>query len=71
MSMVMQFSLGKNILKYVTYRDNEKGNIVRYQRPKKFQSIYIQSAEVFVTNLVLDVLCLDIYEYQSILDAAV
>ena len=55
---------------YLQKRD-EKRNIVRYQQPKKFQSIYIHIADMFVTNVALNAdLCMEIYEYQSILDAA-
>ena len=55
---------------YLEKRD-EKINIVRYQQPKKFQNIYIHFAEIFVTNVALDAdLCVEIYEYQSIQDAA-
>ena len=55
---------------YLQKKDQKK-NIVRYQRPKKVNSVYIHIGEIFVTNVALDVdLCMDIYEYQSILDAA-
>ena len=52
-------------------KKDEKRRAVRYQHPKKQQSIYIHVAEVFVTNVALDEdLSMDIYEYQSILNAA-
>ena len=51
-------------------KKDEKKRVVPYQRPKKQQSIYIH-AEVFVTNVALDEdLSMDIYEYQSIFNAA-
>ena len=50
---------------------DRKRNIVRYWWSKKFQSIYIHIAEIFVTKVALAAaLCIEIYEYQSILDAA-
>ena len=46
-------------------KKDEKRRAVRYQHPKKQQSIYIHVAEVFVTNVALDEdLSMDIYEYQ-------
>ena len=52
-------------------KKDEKKRVVRYQHPKKQQSIYIHVAQVFVTNVALDEdLSMDIYEYQSISNAA-
>ena len=45
-------------------KQDEKRNIVRYQQPKRFQSMYIHIAEIFVTIVALDAdLCMEIYEY--------
>ena len=52
-------------------KNNEKKRIVSYTRPEKQQSIYIHIAEIFVRIVALNEdLCMDIDEYQSILNAA-
>ena len=53
---------------YLQNKD-ENSSTVKYQRLKKAQHAYIHIAEIFVTNVALDEdLCMDKYEYQSILN---
>ena len=48
-------------------KQDEKKHIVRYQHPKKQESIFIHIVSIFVTEVVLNKdLCIIIYEYQSI-----
>ena len=46
--------------------------MVKCQRPKRLQYIFIHIYEVFVTNICIsEDLCLNISEYQSVLCAAI
>ena len=52
-------------------KQDEKKHVVRFQRLRKQQSIFINMDEIFVTNVALNEdICLDIYEYQFIFHAA-
>ena len=52
-------------------KQDEKKHIVRYQYPKKQESMFIHMAEIFLTKVALNEdLCMDIYEYQFIFHAA-